>query len=524
MNRIVFFDTTLRDGTQRAGISLTVSDKIKIAQRLSAFGIQYIEGGWPGSNPKDAEFFEAMKSKKLPGGAKLVAFGSTRRGGIPADRDTNLRALVESGTPAAAIFGKSWDFHVRDALGVSLEENLEMIRDSVAFLKSKGIEVIYDAEHFFDGFKANREYALATLEAAWKGGAGWLTLCDTNGGTLPSELTGIIDEVRRFLAAGIPLGIHAHNDCELAVANSVAAVQAGITMVQGTINGYGERCGNANLVSIIPILKLKLKIDCLSDDRLKDLTHLSHFVSEVANMAPIESQPFVGRNAFAHKGGVHVSALQKNPATYEHLDPALVGNERQVIISELSGRSNLASHAQDGRLSLEASREETGQVLEMVKNLEHQGYQFEGAEATLELMIRQAKGGFKEPFVHQGFRIIVEKREDDRVFSEATIKVMVGDRVIHTAADGNGPVNALDNALRKALEEVFPALKRVKLLDYKVRVLEGSDGTGAKTRVLIESGDGERTWGTVGVHENIIEASWQALVDSLKYELINNGK
>lgn len=518
--RVVLYDTTLRDGSQRAGVSFSVADKVRLARRLAESGVRYIEGGWPGSNPKDIEFFKAMAGAPL-GGARLTAFGSTRRAGVRARDDANLAALIDAGTPAVALVGKSWTFHVTTALGTSLDENLEMIQDSVAFCKARGREVVYDAEHFFDGFKADPAYALATLRAAARGGADWLTLCDTNGGSLPHEVAEIVARVAaefsRDREDGPALGIHTHNDCELAVANTLAGVRAGARMVQGTINGYGERCGNANLISVIPVLQCKLGLECVTSAALADLTGLSHFVSEIANLRHDDGQPFVGRNAFAHKAGIHVSALRKDPSTYEHLAPETVGNRRRVIISELSGRSNLQAEASAGRLRIDG--EDAGQVLAMIKELEYQGYQFEGAEASLQLRIRKARPGYRAPFRHEGFRVIVEKREDDRTLAEATVKVAVGERLLHTAAEGEGPVNALDRALRGALQQVFPSLAQVRLTDYKVRVLEGGQGTGARIRVWIESTDGHSTWGTVGVSENIIEASWEALVDSLEHHL-----
>ncbi|MCG0239497.1 MAG: citramalate synthase [Firmicutes bacterium] len=514
MSRIVLYDTTLRDGSQRAGISFSVADKVRIARRLDQFGVPYIEGGWPGSNPKDAEFFAAMREAPLRQ-ARLVAFSATRRAGVRCEEDPSLKALLDAGTEAVCVVGKSWDFHVTQALLTTLEENLRMIGETVAFLKARGKEVIFDAEHFFDGYRANPAYALACLRAALESGADWLVLCDTNGGTLPDALAGVVREVRAALP-GARLGIHCHDDSGVAVANSLAAVQAGCTMVQGTINGYGERCGNANLCTVAANLELKLGYSCLPPGALAQLTELSHFVAEVANLAPREEQPFVGRNAFTHKAGIHVSALMKNAAMYEHIDPAAVGNRRRVVVSDLAGRSNLHYALGERRLTDAQARS----LLEQVKGLEYQGYQFEGAEASLELLAEEVRGRY---FTLEGLRILVEKREEGGATAEAVIKVRVGQRVIHTAAEGNGPVNALDAALRKALAEVYPGIDRVRLADYKVRVLEGSDGTGARVRVLVESTDGRRTWGTVGVSTNIIEASWQALVDSLVYYLWKTG-
>jgi 2-isopropylmalate synthase len=504
MDRVVLYDTTLRDGSQRAGISYTVADKIKIARRLDEFGIPYIEGGWPGSNPKDEEFFRAIRDLPLRQ-AKVVAFSSTRKAGVACEQDAILRQLAAAGTETVCLFGKSWDFHVTDGLGTTLAENLRMIRESVAWLRSIGRDVIYDAEHFFDGFKANPDYALQTLRAAEEGGASWVVLCDTNGGTLPTELGGVVRHVKERFRT--PLGIHTHDDSGVGVANSVVAVEMGARMVQGTINGYGERCGNANLVAVIPNLELKLGLRCLPDGALAGLHSLSHYVSEVANLPPLDAQPFVGRNAFAHKAGVHVSALLKSPRMYEHIEPSAVGNERHVLVSELSGRSNLVH-----RFGSEIADRDR---VERLKKLEFAGYQFEEAEASLELILRGAKPHFEL----EGLRVVTEKRPNGYPPCEATIKVKVGDRLIHTAAEGNGPVNALDAALRKALTEAFPSVEVVRLTDYKVRVLQGSDGTAAQVRVLIESTDGVSTWGTVGVSTNILEASWQALVDSYEYHL-----
>jgi len=509
---VVLYDTTLRDGTQRSGISLSLADKIRIARRLDELGFPYIEGGWPGSNPKDAEFFRAMKDQPLRQ-ARLVAFSSTRRAGTEADRDPLLRELLAAGTPAVCIVGKAWDFHVTHALETTHEENLAMVRDTVAFLKSRGKEVIFDAEHFFDGFRADPAYALAVVRAAAEAGADWVVLCDTNGGTLPDRLAEIVRAVRGAL--DVPLGIHCHDDSGVAVANSLAAVREGCTMVQGTINGYGERCGNANLIPIAANLQLKMGYRCLPEESLGRLTDLSRFVSEVANLAHREEWPYVGRNAFAHKAGIHVSALLKHPALYEHVPPDAVGNERRVLVSELSGRSNLR-YLFAGRDLEEA---EVRALLDRIKALEHAGYQFEGAEASLELLLDDQRGCGDRPFVLESFRVTVEHEPDRGSRAEATIKVRVGERLIHTAAEGNGPVNALDVALRKALRECFPHLDQVRLVDYKVRVLEGDAGTGARVRVLVESTDGRRRWGTVGVSTNILEASWQALADGLRYYL-----
>lgn len=523
MKKILLYDTTLRDGTQGEGISLSVEDKIKIALRLDKMGFDYIEGGWPGSNPKDLEFFRRIREYDLEH-AKIVAFGSTcRPGSSPAD-DASIQATLDSGVRTAAVFGKSWDFHVTHALMTTLEENIRIIAESVSYLKSKGLEVIYDAEHFFDGYKRNPEYAIRTILAAQEAGADLLCLCDTNGGSLSLEIMQTVRTVMETVK--LPLGIHAHNDSELAVANSLVAVQAGAVQVQGTINGYGERCGNANLCSIIPNLMLKMGYDCLPEQELVSLTELSRYVSELANMIPNSHQPYVGNSAFAHKGGIHVSALLKNPETYEHIKPETVGNTRRVLVSELSGMSNIIYKADelDLDINLNQTNSETKAVLEEIKNLEHQGFQFEGAEASFELLLRKGFNGYSAPFNLEALRVIMEKKEDSDVHSEVTIKMRVGDEIVHTAAEGNGPVNALDNALRKALEGFFPDIKDMVLADYKVRVLEGNAGTGSLVRVLIETHDHQDSWGTVGVSSNIIEASWQALVDSISYGLLKKNK
>jgi len=515
--RIAIYDTTLRDGTQWEGISLSVDDKLKITARLDEFKLDYIEGGWPGSNPKDAEFFRRARGLGLKH-SRLTAFGSTRRASSRADDDPNLRALLEAETPTVALVAKSWDFHVLEALRTTLDENLRMIADSVGYLKRHGREVVYDAEHFFDGFKRNREYALATLRAAAEAGADILVLCDTNGGSLPWEVAAIVHEVAGLGLA--PVGIHTHNDGGLAVANALEAVRAGAVQVQGTINGYGERCGNVDLCQVVPNLALKLGYEVLDPFSLARLTELSWFVSEVANVSHDDHQPFVGKSAFAHKGGLHVSAVARDPATYEHVDPASVGNTRRVVVSELSGRSNLLYKAQQFGLDLPEGSPAARLLLQQVKELEYQGYQFEGAEASLELLMRRALGLAPRVFQLEGFRVIVERRQEGEPVVEATIKVLVDGRHEHTAAEGNGPVHALDNALRKALEQFFPAIRRLHLTDYKVRVLDGTDGTAARTRVLIETADEHGSWSTVGVSSNIIEASWLALVDSIEYGLL----
>jgi 2-isopropylmalate synthase len=518
MRRLIkIYDTTLRDGTQGEGVSFSMEDKVRLATRLDALGIHYIEGGWPGSNPKDLRFFRRMQDVAFKH-ARLAAFSMTRRAGVRPEADTNMQALVDAGAPVATIVGKSWDFHVTEALGTTRDENLAMIADTIAWLRPKMDEVMFDAEHFFDGFRANREYALATLKAAESAGAHWLVLCDTNGGTLPAQLVEILREVQK--AVRTPLGIHVHNDAECAVANSLAAVAEGVAQVQGTMNGFGERCGNANLVSIIPSLVLKLRLDCIPENNLRELRDVSRFVSELANRKPWDSQPYVGDSAFAHKGGMHVSAVLKHPNTYEHIDPAAVGNHRRVLISELAGKSNVLWKAREYGIDLDQETPETRRILERLKQLEDEGFQFEGAEASFELLMERALGRHRPYFELDAYRVIVEEESaDGEPVAEATVRVRVKGILEHTAAAGNGPVNALDHALRKALEEFYPNLKEMRLLDYKVRILDESKGTAAKTRVLITSGDSTETWGTVGVADNIIEASWRALVDSVEYKL-----
>ncbi|WCN37139.1 citramalate synthase [Aneurinibacillus uraniidurans] len=519
MNKHVYmYDTTLRDGTQGEGISLSVDDKLKIARKLDQLGVSYIEGGWPGSNPKDMEFFLRVKELKLKH-AKVTAFGSTRRFGVTAEADDNLRMILESGVSAVAIFGKSWDFHVTEALGTTLDENLSMIYDSVRFLKENGLEVIYDAEHFFDGYKHNPDYALATLRQASEAGADWLALCDTNGGSLPHEISEIVGRVCKEFAT--PVGIHCHNDGELAVANSLAAVGAGARQVQGTINGFGERCGNTNLISIIPNLQLKLGYECVPPEQLKQLTNTSRYVYEIANINPPNLQPFVGHSAFAHKGGMHVSAILKAAETYEHIRPEDVGNTRRVLVSELSGQSNLLFKAQELNIELDKTKPEGRAIIQKIKEMEHQGYQYEGAEASFELLLRQGLGNYEDVFTVESFKVLMEKHGGADSTTEATVKLQVGGQTVHTVAEGNGPVNALDNALRKALEVAFPDISKMYLTDYKVRVLSEQDATASKVRVLVESTkDGEESWSTVGVSPNVIEASWEALIDSMRYALM----
>jgi 2-isopropylmalate synthase len=512
---IHLFDTTLRDGTQSEGLSLSVEDKLKIARLLDGFGIHFIEGGWPGSNPKDVEFFRRARQLGLKH-AKLTAFGSTRKAGIRADEDANLKALLDAQTPVVCIFGKSWTLHVTKVLGTTVEENLAMIGDSVAYLKASGREVVYDAEHFFDGFRADREYALAAVRAAAAAGADWITLCDTNGGSLPSFVSEVVGVVKQ--AVPTRLGIHTHNDSDLAVANALAAVDAGCLQVQGTINGWGERCGNANLISIIPALQLKMDRRCVPDENLAKLTELSRAVSEIANVRSRAHAPYVGSSAFAHKGGVHVAAVEKVTSSYEHIAPERVGNSRKIVVSELSGRGNVRLRA--GELGVDAQGSES-QVVGKIKELESRGYQFEAAEGSFELLVRRTKPGYVAPFEVIDVVALSDRRRGSEMFAEATVKLRVGDAIMHTVSDGTGPVHALDGAFHKALDPIYPQLRDVRLADYKVRILDPEAGTGAKTRVLIESvrGQGEERWSTIGVSPNIIEASSLALADAFELPL-----
>jgi len=520
MREVEIYDTTLRDGSQAEGINFSVYDKVQIAEKLDELGFHYIEGGWPGSNPKDASFFREVRKVRFKK-AKISAFGSTRKAGVRVEEDRNIRLLLEAETPAVAIFGKSWVLHVHEALKTTLDENLRMIEDSVAFLSREGREVIFDAEHFFDGFKDDPEYALKTLQVACDAGARVLVLCDTNGGTLPFEVEEVFRKVREFFGdrQDVRLGIHAHNDSGVAVANSLVAVQLGATHVQGTMNGYGERCGNANLCTIIPNLKLKMNLHPVSDESLRKLFEASHFVSEIANMKHDDYQPYVGRSAFAHKGGIHASAMLRHPRTYEHVSPELVGNARRILVSEQAGRSNLIYRAEEMGIKLDARDSKVTALIQKIKEAENEGYQFEGADASFEILLREALGETMKSFGLEGFRVIVEKRGEEDATTEATIKVRVGEEVVHTASEGDGPVHALDNALRKALERIYPALRKIRLADYKVRVLSEKEGTAARIRVLIQSTDGEKTWGTVGVSTDVIEASWEALADSIQYGL-----
>ena len=519
MSTIEIYDTTLRDGTQGLEFNLTAEDKVAIAKRLDVFGVDFIEGGWPGSNPKDLRFFELMKGERLAF-SRLAAFGSTRhKNGRPED-DGNIQALLEAETPVVTIFGKTWDLHVTEALGATLEQNLEMIEDSIAYLKAQGKIVIYDAEHFFDGYKADSEYALKTLQAAVNGGAERLVLCDTNGGSLPDFVAERVNEV--LTKFDVPVGVHTHNDAELGVANALVGVQAGATHIQGTMNGYGERCGNANLVSIIPNLVLKLGLEQPQD--LSKLRDISHYIDERANMQPNIRAPYVSDAAFAHKGGIHVSAVNKNPDTYEHIKPELVGNSRRILLSDLSGRANVLAKAGEFGEEIDSKDPSVKAVVDKMKELEHRGYAFEGAEASFQLMSKKVKGEYEPYFVLHGYNINITKRDEDRVpLVEAAIKVEVGGELEHTAANGDGPVNALDNALRKALLRFYPSLGELELTDYKVRVLSGAEtGTASVVRVQVETTDGHETWGTVGASTDIINASYEALIDAIEYKLLKD--
>ncbi|WGV28662.1 citramalate synthase [Halotia branconii] len=526
--QIWLYDTTLRDGTQREGLSVSIEDKLRIAKRLDQLGVPFIEGGWPGANPKDVQFFWQLQEDPLKQ-SEIVAFCSTRRPNTTAAAEPMLQAILTAGTRWVTIFGKSWDLHVTASLKTSLEENLAMIRDTVEYFCSQGRRVIYDAEHWFDGYKHNLDYALQTLEAAIAGGAEWLVLCDTNGGTLPQEVSQSVQAVNSHLSLVVgqesmtipQIGIHTHNDSDMAVANALAAVMAGARMVQGTINGYGERCGNANLCSLIPNLQLKLGYSCIGEHQLNQLTEVSRFVSEVVNLAPDEHAPFVGRSAFAHKGGIHVSAVERNPLTYEHIQPEQVGNHRRIVISEQSGLSNVLAKARTFGIELDKQTPEARQILQRLKDLESQGYQFEAAEASFALLMYEALGGRQQFFEIKGFQVhcdLVEGKETNNAL--ATVKVAVSGKNILEAAEGNGPVAALDAALRKALVNFYPQLATFELTDYKVRIIDGHTGTAAKTRVLAESGNGYQRWTTVGVSTNILAASYQAVVEGLEYGLL----
>ncbi len=522
------YDTTLRDGAQGEGINLSVEDKLRIARRLDEFGVHYIEGGWPGSNPKDAEFFARAKTLGLRQ-ARLAAFGSTRKAGARCESDPQIRMLLDAETPVVTMVAKTSTLHVRHVLETTLDENLAMIRDSVAYFKAQGKEVMHDAEHYFDGFKLDKEYALATLRAARDAGADWLVLCDTNGGTMPWEVSEIVrwtidalsnDDGASETRRPVRFGIHTHNDAGLAVANALEAVRAGCAQVQGTINGYGERVGNCDLIPAIANLKLKMNDACVSDAQLRGLTDLSNYVAEIANQAPNLRAPYTGHAAFAHKGGIHVAAILKVEESYQHIDPAKVGNSKRVLVSELSGRGNIQYKARE--FGLDVGKEEARQVLQKIKELENQGFYFEGAEASVELMLRRAQKGYTPPFELIDFLVVVENRQGRGLLAEANVKVRVRngrEEVVHTAAEGDGPVNALDRALRKALLPHYPQLADVRLADYKVRILDSNSATAATTRVTIDTRCGSRTWSTVGCSTNIVDASWQALADSIEYAL-----
>ncbi len=517
---IEIFDTTLRDGTQGEAVSLTVRDKIIIAQKLDDFGIDIIEGGWPGSNPRDVEFFQEIRKIKLKH-AQMCAFGSTARSLDKIETDANLIALLDADTPIVSIFGKTWKFHSEKSLGLTEDQNAELIYKSVKYLKDSGRKVIYDAEHFFDGFKDNSQFAIRMLESAQNGGADVIVLCDTNGGTLPHELKAAIDEVKKSISK--PIGIHAHNDSEVAVANTIIAVESGATHIQGTINGLGERCGNANLVSIIPNLLIKMNCKTKKELSLEQLTSLSNSVYEIMNLNPNTRAAFVGKSAFAHKGGIHVSAVLKDSKMYEHINPSLVGNSQRVLISDLSGQSNIKYKAKEFGVEVDETSEFNKKLVKHIKEKEYEGYQFDGAEASFELILRNETNEFIPFFKTIDSRIYTFFDKDRHNNAEAVLKIEVNGEIEHTAAEGDGPVNALDNALRKALLRFYPDLSNVKLVDYKVRVLDEKEATAAKVRVLIETSDGETTWSTVGVSTNIIEASWQALCDGLNYKLYKSS-
>ncbi len=512
---VELYDTTLRDGSQGEGINFSVMDKLRIADKLDAFGVHYIEGGWPGSNPKDIEFFASARRKKFKN-ARLAAFGSTRRKGVPVEKDEQVRLLLEAHTPVVTIFGKTWLLHVKEVLRTTPEENLKMIGDTIRFLKDNGKFVVYDAEHAFDGYKDDPDYALATWRAAEEAGADIVTLCDTNGGCLPSEVARMTQTARNKL--GVKLGIHTHDDIGLGVANALAALDVGASHVQGTINGYGERTGNCNLTSVIPCVAIKMKRSCLPQASMRRLKEMSQFVDEIANLRHNPRQPWVGATAFAHKGGMHVNAVQKIAHSFEHIDPAVVGNTRRVLVSDLAGRSNILMKAQELGFKLDGETPELKGILARIKELEHEGYEFEAAEGSLALLIRKGLSHREPPFQVDGYHVSM-RRDTANSICEATVKVRVDGKSAHTVAEGDGPVNALDAALRSALSKLFPEVKTVILTDYKVRILESGAGTAARTRVLIESTDGKNNWGTVGVSTNIIEASLQALVDSMEYRL-----
>jgi len=517
---VALYDTTLRDGTQGEGVSLSVDDKLKITRLLDSLGVRYVEGGWPGSNVKDMEYFRRVRELDLDQ-TRIAAFGITCRVGSHPQEDANVQAMLEAQTPVVTVVGKSWGLHVRDVLRTTSEENLRLIRESVAYVKDQDREVIYDAEHFFDGYKADPRYGLATLQAAFEGGADVLVLCDTNGGSLSWEIEEAVQCVRSAFPH-ITLGIHAHNDGGLAAANSLAAIQAGATHVQGTINGYGERCGNVNLCTVIPNLELKMGLTSLPPGRLGQMTRVARAVAATANQSLYRHAPYVGRSAFAHKGGIHAAAMRRSPHSYQHISPTLVGNQSRVLISELSGRGNLLSKVDEMGIEHDEIENLPG-VLQRIKHLEHQGFSFEGTEASVELLLHRSRPGYRPPFEMLDFMVVVEHREGRGIFAEATIKVRVGDQVFHMVADGNGPVNALDAALRKALLPMYPHLTKFDLADYKVHILDGDHGTAATTRVVIDMQNETGRWSTVGASANIIEASWIALADAVEYGLTVAG-
>ncbi|MCP4542256.1 MAG: citramalate synthase [Chloroflexi bacterium] len=518
--QVLLYDTTLRDGTQGEGISLSVDDKLKITHLLDKLGMHYVEGGWPGSNPKDVEYFQRVRELDLEQ-IQVAAFGSTCRVGNQPQDDANIQALLEAETPVVTVVGKSWTLHVRDVLRTTPEENLRIIRESIAYLKEQGREVIYDAEHFFDGYKADPDYTISTLRAAVEGSADVLVLCDTNGGSMPWEIETVVGDVQSTFPS-VPLGIHAHNDGGIAVANSLAAIRAGGVHVQGTVNGYGERCGNANLCTVIPNLELKMGMATLPLGQLVNLTRVARTVASTANQSLYRQAAYVGRSAFAHKGGIHVAAMRRNMESYQHIDPVLVGNKSRVLVSELSGRGNLLSKAEEVGIKLDEIDDLPG-VLQTIKQLEHQGFTFEGAEASVELLLHRSQPEYRSPFEMLDFMVVVEHREGRGLFAEATVKLRVDDQIFHMVAEGNGPVNALDAALRKALLPTYPHLAEFDLADYKVHILDGDHGTAATTRVLIDMQNEVRRWSTVGASANIIEASWLALADAVEYGLTTAG-
>ena len=519
---LLLYDTTLRDGMQREGLSVSVDEKVRIAQRLADLGVHIIEGGFPGSNPKDAEFFRRLQGVDL-GEAVVAAFGATRAAQVEAAGDPGLRMLAECWAPVVAVVGKTWDLHIKKVLRVGREENLRMIAESVAFLRDQGKRVFYDAEHFFDAYAHDPKYAMACLRAAAEAGAEAVCLCDTNGAALPMQVGDVVAEVVAAVGEVCRVGIHTHNDTGCAVANSLVAVARGADVVQGTINGYGERCGNADLCAVIPALKLKMGLDCITLENLAKLTETARFIAELCNVAPDPHQPYVGRNAFAHKGGMHVAAVERDPSTFEHIDPALVGNTPHVLVSELSGRATIKQRIRELGYPGHDEKELIERILARVKDKEFEGYHYEAADASFELLLRAEMGLPVELFRLESFRIIVEKREDGETVSEATVKVHVGGERLIETAEGNGPVNALDKALRLAIQRKYPRIHDIHLINYSVRILDEDKGTAAKTRVLLDSSDGHENWGSVGVSVNVVEASWQALVDSISYGLLRSG-